>query len=83
MELEKQFAALEHRGLIPKGERLIPLAGREPENTLIWQARFPNLSAAEAALRTIETNPEHTALHKKQEQFFEDTWVEFFKLLEY
>jgi hypothetical protein len=36
MELEKQFAALEQRGILLKGERMTPLASREPGNTLIW-----------------------------------------------
>jgi len=28
--LEKEFAQLEHRGILPRGERLMPISGREP-----------------------------------------------------
>lgn len=83
MDLEKQFAQLEHRGLIPRGERMTPIAGREPGNTLIWQCRFDSLAAAEAALKRIEASPEHTDLAHKQKPFFTDTWVEFYEVLDY
>ena len=83
MELEKQFAALEHGGILPKGERMSPLAGREPGNTLIWQGRFEDLHAAEKALKAFETSPEHTELFNQQKHFFEDTWVEFYEVLDY
>ena len=82
MTLEKQFAELEHRGILPRGERLVPISGREPGNTVIWQARFENLSAAEAALKLFDTNPEHTELANQQKHFFENTWVEFYEVWE-
>jgi 4-hydroxyphenylpyruvate dioxygenase-like putative hemolysin len=82
MVLEKQFAELEHRGILPRGERLIPISSRDPGNTVIWQARFENLGAAEAALKLFETNPEHTALANQQKRFFESTWVEFYEIME-
>ena len=82
IELEKQFAQLEKRGILPKGERMLPLAARDPGNTLIWQSRFPNLSAAQACLQQFETSPEHTELAQKQLPFFEDAWVEFYEILE-
>lgn len=83
MELEKQFAVLEHQGVLLKGERLSPLASREPGNTLIWQAHFANLAAAEKALEFIASNPEHTRLYDQQKQYMEDTWVEFYEILDY
>lgn len=82
MTLEKEFAALEHRGILPKGERLIPVSGREPSNTVIWQSRFENLCDAEAALKLFETNPEHTELAIKQVPFFKAAWVEFYEVLD-
>jgi hypothetical protein len=82
MALEKQFAELEHRGILPRGERLIPISSRDPGNTVIWQARFENLAAAEAALKLFEANPEHTALAEQQKHFFEGTWVEFYEVME-
>jgi len=83
MELEKQFAALEHQGVLLKGERLTPLASREPGNTLIWQARFPSLAAAEEALKSIASSAEHTRLFDQQKQYVDDTWVEFYETLDY
>ena len=83
MELEKQFAELEHRGILPRGERLIPISSRDPGNTVVWQARFENFAAAEAALKLFETNPEHGELANKQKHFFESTWIEFYEVMEW
>lgn len=83
LELEKQFVALEAKGILPKGERLMPIAAREPANTFIWQRQFENLSAAEATLKLFETNSEHTELAEKQLPCFTDAWVEFYEVLEF
>jgi hypothetical protein len=79
MELEKQFANLEHRGILPRGERLVPISG----NTVVWQCRFENLAAVEAAMKLFETDPGHTELAKKQGPFFQDTWVELYEVLDF
>ena len=81
--LEKEFAQLEHRGLLPRGERLAPISGREPGNTIVWQCRFDSLAAAEQALKKIEDCDEHTELAKKQHPMFKSSWVEFYEVLEY
>jgi len=83
MDLEKKFAALEHQGVLPKGDRMSPLAGREPGNTLIWQQRFDNLQAAQQALKTFDSSAEHARLYDQQKHFMEDTWVEFYEVLDY
>ena len=83
MELERQFAALEHQGILLKGERMTPVASREPGNTLIWQARFSNLHAAQDALKSFESSAEHTRLYDQQKQHLENTWVEFYEILDY
>jgi hypothetical protein len=82
MELEKRFAALEQRGILPKGERMSPIAGREPGNTLIWQGRFASLAEAAKALDELERSPQHAQLLKQQKPFFQDSWVEFYRVLE-
>src|SRR5438034_8436245 len=74
--LEKEFAGLEDRGILPRGQRLLPISSRDPANTLIWQASFKDLCAAQAALKLFETNPEHTELANKQKHFFKDAWIE-------
>jgi alpha/beta superfamily hydrolase len=81
--LEKEFAQLEHRGILPRGERLIPIAGREPGNTIVWQRRFESVAEAEAALKLFETNPEHTELANQQKHFFEGTWVELYEIVDW
>jgi hypothetical protein len=81
--LEKQFAQLEHQGILPKGERLVPIAGREPSNTIVWQCRFESLAAAEKALNHIDANVEHTDLAKKQHPMYQQSWIEFYEVLEY
>ncbi len=81
--LEKQFAELEHRGLLPRGERMAPISGREPANTIVWQCRFDSLAAAEKALKLIEQSPEHTDLAAKQHPMFQQSWIEFYEVLEY
>ena len=82
-ELEKQFAQLEHQGILPRGERLVPISGREPANTIVWQCRFESLAAAEKALKQIDANAEQTDLAKKQHPLFQQSWVEFYEVLEY
>ena len=83
IDLEKQFAELERRGLLPKGERLLSLSGRDPGNTLIWQRQFPDLTAVQEFLQQIEASPEHTELAKKQAPFFEGTWLELWEVQDY
>jgi len=83
IDLEKQFAVLEHQGILPKGERMSPLASRDPRNTLIWQQRFDNLQAAERALEVFKSSAEHAELYDRQKHFMEDTWVESYELLDY
>ena len=82
MALERQFAEFERRGCWPRGERLTPISGRDPGNTLIWQCRFENLAAAETALSIIERSPEHTGLVNQQKAFFQNTWIELYQVLE-
>ena len=81
--LEKQFAELEHRGILPTGERMAPISGREPANTIVWQCRFDSLAAAEIALKHIDSSEEHTDLANQQHPLFQQSWVEFYEVLEY
>jgi hypothetical protein len=82
MDLERQFSEVEKQGHWPRGERFTPISARDPGNTLIWQCRFENLAAAEAALKAIEQSPEHTGLVNQQMQYFKDTWIEFYQVLD-
>jgi hypothetical protein len=82
MELEKEFALLERQGVLPRGQRMVPIAAREPGNTLIWEGNFKDLAAAEEVLKALEHGEQHQKLFEKQVPFFEDAWVEFYELLD-
>jgi len=81
--LEKQFVELEYRGVLPRGERQAPISRREAVNTLVWPCRFESLPAAEAALKQMDSSTEHTDLARKQHPMFQQSWVEFYDVLEY
>jgi hypothetical protein len=49
----------------------------------VWQCRFESLCAAEAALKQIDSSTEHTDLAKKQHPMFQQSWVEFYEVLDY
>ncbi|MEW6752051.1 MAG: hypothetical protein AB1505_13890 [Candidatus Latescibacterota bacterium] len=77
LELEARSAALEaRRSDFPHGRRLQPYAGREPTNTLIWEAAFPALEAVRPALALIESDPEHAELFRQQVPCFLDGYTE-------
>ena len=80
LELEKQFAKLESQfPKMPHGKRYRPYAGREPANTLIWECEFPTLEAAQEALATIQSNPEHKRLFQQQVPYFLENWTEIYQ----
>jgi hypothetical protein len=83
MDLEKEFALLEKQGILTPGQRMTPLAAREPGNTLIWESTFQDLAAAERALKALEQGEAHQQLFAKQVPYFEDAWVEFYEVLEF
>jgi hypothetical protein len=83
MSLERQFATLERmRPDYPKGRRLKPLASTEACNTLIWEAEFPTLEAAHAALSFFAGDAAHEKLQERQRPLFEQTRIEFLEKLE-
>ncbi|MBZ5670391.1 MAG: hypothetical protein LAO04_11750 [Acidobacteriia bacterium] len=81
MDLEKKFAELEKKAVLPKGQRMTPVAAHEPGNTLIWEGCFTDLRDAQEALRLFETNAEHVALFDQQGPLIEKVWVEFYETL--
>jgi hypothetical protein len=83
MALERQFAALERRkATLPRGRRSRPYAGREPGNTLVWEAEFPSLAEAQGALERLSGDPDHARLLKRQLPFFLDAWTEIHEVLD-
>lgn len=84
LALEAKFAALERRKPeFPKGRRLLPYAGREPGNTLIWECEFRSLSAAQQALKLLEEDRDHEKLFRKQSPYMADCYTEIYEVLEF
>ena len=83
MNLEKEFARHEQQGILTPGQRMTPIAAREPGNTLVWESTFKDLAAAERALKALEQGEAHQKLFEKQGPYFEDAWVEFYEVLDF
>lgn len=80
LEIEKKFIALEQADpSMPHGRRFVPLAGREPTNTLIWEGDFASCEEAMAALASIEANDTHTQLLQEQIGCMVDTYTELYR----
>lgn len=82
LNLEKKFIELEKEDAqMPLGRRYLPVSAKEPTNTLIWEAEFPSLEAAAAALQTIEGNTAHSSLLEQQIGCMSETYTEIYKEL--
>lgn len=80
LELEKEFERLEaETAEFPKGRRYLPVTGREPSNTLIWESDFDSLEAAQEGLNTLLKDDRHEELFKKQSRFILGTYTEIYK----
>lgn len=75
LELESQFAILEKEEGFPIGKRYVGCIGPTSENTFIWEAEFPTLEDAIAALQKIKGNDRHEDLFQKQNKFFVKSYV--------
>ncbi len=83
LALEKQFAVLERENpAFPKGRRYLPLSGREPTHTLIWECEFETLDGAFAALKFLGSDPEHEALYDRQSKLFTRAYTEIYQTFE-
>lgn len=84
LELEAQFKQLEtHHPDFPQGRRYQPVAGGEPNHTLIWECELPSLAEVQKALEKIEANATHTDLFSKQSPYFTGMRTEIFQVLEF
>ncbi len=80
LELERLFIKLEEtQSDFPKAKRYIPVTGKEPSNTMIWEAEFDSLEAACKALHIIESNTTHDELFGKQSEFMLDSYTEIYQ----
>lgn len=80
--LEQAFIQLEQENCgISPGKRFVPVAGRLPTNTLIWEAEFPTLENCTDMLKEIANNSDHDALLKEQIVYMRDAYVEIYQEL--
>lgn len=80
LDIEKQFASLEQQyPEFPKGKRYMPVTGREPSNTLIWECDFDTLQAAQNALAFLLNDTRHEVLFETQAAFILDSFAEIYK----
>jgi hypothetical protein len=76
IELEKKTPELK------VGKRYVPMMGKEPTNTLIWEAEYESLEEAVRALEILENNREHDELMEHQLPYMRDAYVELYRLEE-
>lgn len=83
LELEQNFIELEKRapGMIP-AKRYQPVLGKEPTNTLRWEAEVFSMEDAIKLLEAIEGNEEHSGLLEEQVGYIKDHHIEIFKEIE-
>jgi hypothetical protein len=83
LELERRFAEMERRRTDwPRGRRLQPYAGAEPTNTIVWEAEFPSLAEALAALDRLAADEGHEALFREQAPLMTTSRTELYEVLE-
>lgn len=77
---EKKFVELEEKTPELKvGKRFAPVIGREPTNTMIWEAEYATMEEAVRVLETLEQNSEHDELLENQIKYMRDTYVELYQ----
>ena len=82
VRLEQKFIELERRAQnLAPARRFQPVLGREPTNTLFWEAEVDSMSAAVALMEAIEDNKEHSELLEEQVGYMKDYYVEIMKEL--
>ncbi len=81
LEIEKQFMEFEKNFNMPQGRRFLPVTGKEPTNTLIWECEFETMELLTASLTAIYSHPEHDRLLALQTPFMKDSYAEIYEEL--
>ena len=82
LEIERKFITFEKANPhMPQGRRFLPVTGKEPTNTLIWECEFDSLEAVTTQLQAIYDNPEHEMLLEQQIPFMQDSYTEIYEML--
>lgn len=83
MKLEKMFMQFEmDNPMAPKGKRFVPYIGAKTLNTLIWECEFETLEEAFKAKKFLEDDDTHTGLFEEQSRYFENAFVEIYKMID-
>lgn len=80
---ERKFVELEKKTPELKvGKRYAPIIGREPTNTMIWEAEYDSMEEAVRVLETLDNNSEHDELLENQIKYMRDTYVELYQQMD-
>jgi hypothetical protein len=82
LEIEKKFIEYEKEHNMPQGKRYLPVTGKLPTNTLIWECEFENLEDVTKKLTEIYAHPIHDELLKEQTPFMKDSYCEIYEVFE-
>jgi hypothetical protein len=83
LEMEARFAEMERRRPdLPRGRRLQPYAGPEPTNAIVWEAEFPTLADAVAAIGRVGADEEHEELFRQQAPTMTSSRTELYEVLD-
>lgn len=82
LALEKEFIKFEQENPhMPQGLRYLPVSGKEPTNTLIWECEFDTMEKLTSQLQAIYDDPKHEALLQQQIPFMLDSYTEIYEVL--
>ena len=82
LEIEKEFIKFEKANPhLPQGTRYLPVSGKEPTNTLVWECGFDTLEELTAQLQAIYDDPEHERLLQRQIPYMLDSYTEIYEVL--
>ena len=82
LAIEKEFIKFEQANPhMPQGTRYLPVSGKEPTNTLIWECSFDTLEKLTAQFQAIYNDPKHEELLQQQIPFMLDSYAEIYEVL--
>ena len=82
LSLEKKFIELEKQeNELIVARRFVPVSGKEPINTLIWEADVPTMADVTALMDAIAQDAGHDELLEEQILYMTDYYVEIYKEL--
>lgn len=83
LRLERKFMALEQEeNSLVVAKRFMPITGKEPTNTLIWEADLPGMDDVVSLMSSIEQDSTHDKLLQEQIVYMTDYYVEILKELQ-